>query len=130
MRYGRGFGLARGEALMPWWAWLAGSLVLGIWFWRVTFRTLIATDIFGPASKEIGLTGVDFMLAAVFSTLIFPAAPLLLFFVAVKHLVGGWGDLARVMGGETRAQKRERKEAELAEREEKVARMERELGIT
>jgi hypothetical protein len=107
---------------MPWWIWT----VLGVvaWFflgWRPIFRSWV--EDFSPMTFGMLCAGVVTSIA--------------MSWMGPFWLIGSMGiwnrdgtdTLARVLAGESRMEKRKRRERELKAREARVARLERDLGI-
>ena len=103
---------------MPWWVWPSAALYAGVW--RVTFRVLWEDH----AKSDWGI----FWKCVFDSTFLFWLVALILL------CDRGSGRLkpdrvARVIGGESRAHKRQRRQRELRELQARVQVAEKELGI-
>lgn len=107
---------------MPWWVWTLLGIVF--WFfvgWRPVFREW-AKD-FSP--MDFGDLCMGVLVAIVGSVM----GPFMLVGSMDIWRRGGGDSIGRVLAGESRADKRKRRERELQEREARVARLERQLGI-
>jgi len=123
---------------MPWWLWLAWSVPLGAWFWRVTFRAMVDRDRGRDWDSEIReivdrpLDAETVVMNAFTATLLFlvlgPGLLIHSAFIAATRTTD-WDRTAALLGGESRAQKRRRREREMAAREARVREAERDLGI-
>lgn len=116
---------------MPWWFWVGLGVGLGAWFWRITFRAFweaeLRTKYTTPGGDDLAL---DMMMATVTFLFIGPGKLLLGLLARLRgRKTNDWYWIARALGGESRETKQKRKEEELREREEWIARKERELGI-
>jgi len=103
---------------MPWWVW-ASVPVYGV-VWRVMFRVL-----WEDSAESNWATLWQCAFASAF--LFWLVGPILLFEKSSARLKPD--HVARVIGGESRAHKRQRREQELREMEARVQVAERELGI-
>jgi len=103
---------------MPWWAW--ASIVVYAAVWRLTFR-LVWED--HPESNWL-----IFWQCVVATTFLFWLAWLILLLGKSSARLEP-DQVARVVGGESRAHKRQRRERELRELAARVQVAEKELGI-
>lgn len=109
---------------MPWWAWVLIGLVAGVPCWRATFRWATEEEPVNDGAYLATLVGI--------TTFLFVGmGPCLLLRACVMML---WArrdaePVARALGGESRDQKRRRREREFAAREAAIRQAERELGI-
>lgn len=91
--------------------------------WRLVFRA-IASDCWG------GPDWADILEGVTIATIAGAVFPLVLIGYAVRRLASDDpAKLARILGGESRAAKEERREREIWERDRRIAELERELVI-
>ncbi|HUA45605.1 MAG TPA: hypothetical protein VMA77_10280 [Solirubrobacteraceae bacterium] len=103
---------------MPWWAWASIAVYAGVW--RVTFRVLW--------EEEPTTDWAIFWQCVCGAAFLFWLVGLILFFEKSSSRLTP-DRVARVIGGESRAHKRRRREQELRDLEARVQLAETELGI-
>jgi hypothetical protein len=105
---------------VPWWGWTAaGALTYGL-LWRITFRALWETR----RSDGWGEFWFSFGMASFLFWFVWPAWGVEV--LAERHQPD---QIARRIAGESRGDKRRRRERELRARQEHIEKLEQELGI-
>jgi hypothetical protein len=104
----------------PWWAWTISGVLVYVWVWRITFRWM--------TEYVRNLSWFDFWAAVFLCTFFFWLVALFWFHDVLERRTTPKA-LARVVAGESRRAKRERRDRELSERERRVREAEKELGF-
>lgn len=112
---------------MSWYGWLslAGSLAPMPWIWRLAFRGTVKSMTYGSADW------LDVSFAAIIGVFAMCVWPLVLLCLVLKmglHFTSA-DDFAARVGGSTREDKLKRREREVANREQRIRDLEREMEI-
>ena len=113
---------------MPWWGWLSLGIGQFLAAYRITFRGIVL-DACGTYEN---VDGMDLFFSLFFGAILAAVAgPLVLLYALARTRTTGGdaGSVARLIGGETRHEKQQRREQELRDRERRIRQIERELGI-